>query len=209
MSPPVEQTVSSAATIGSDFWNVPNRITMLRFVLSVVLFVFLSFDYYLVSFVLFLIAAGTDWVDGYWARKYGQVTTLGRILDPFVDKIVICGTFILLGALHDRGSGVWAWMAVVIVGRELLVTALRSFLEQQGTDFSASLSGKIKMVLQCCAAATSLFVLFYGQAYGGPEKSVPGWMETLLVASVWAAMLSTIQSGIGYILVALRLLRQG
>ena len=92
---------------------------------------------------MFVVAAGTDWLDGYWARKYGQVTNLGRILDPFVDKIIICGTFIFLAAVPD--SGVQAWMAVVIVGRELLVTALRSYLEGEGADFSASMSGKLKM----------------------------------------------------------------
>ncbi len=100
-------------------------------------------------------AAGTDWLDGYWARKYGQVTTLGRILDPFVDKIIICGTFIFLAAVPD--SGVAAWMAVVIVGRELLVTALRSYLEGEGADFSAIMSGKLKMVLQCVAVLVSLY----------------------------------------------------
>ncbi len=202
-----EQSVRPTRSIGNDFWNVPNQLTTLRFILSVVLFAFLSLEFYLTSLVLFIIAAGTDWIDGYWARKYGQVTTLGRILDPFVDKIIICGTFILLGSIQR--SGVWAWMAVVIVGRELLVTALRSFLEQQGTDFSANLSGKVKMVLQCFAAGTSLFVLHYAQHFNGPEQAVPDWMRYLLTASVWAAVLSTIQSGIGYIVVALRLLRQG
>jgi CDP-diacylglycerol--glycerol-3-phosphate 3-phosphatidyltransferase len=209
MSPHTEQPVRSAGSIGADFWNVPNQITTLRFILSVVLFAFLSLEFYFTSLILFIIAAGTDWIDGYWARKYGQVTMLGRILDPFVDKIIICGTFILLGSLQHRGSGVWSWMAVVIVGRELLVTALRSFLEQQGTDFSANLSGKFKMVLQCFAAGTSLFVLHYAQHFNGPEQAVPDWMRYLLTASVWVAVISTVQSGIGYIVVALRLLRQG
>ena len=195
-------------SIGSDFWNVPNQLTTLRFVLSIVLFAFLSCGWFLTSMVLFMIAAGTDWIDGYWARKYGQVTMLGRILDPFVDKIIICGTFILLGSW--LGSGVSAWMAVVIVGRELLVTALRSFLETHGTDFSAKLSGKLKMVLQCFAAATSLFVLWYGGAAPeSPAHDIPTWMHYLLVGSVWAAVISTVQSGIVYVIVALRMLRQG
>ena len=102
--------------------------------------------------MLFAIAAGTDWVDGYWARRYGQVTQLGRILDPFADKIIICGTFIFLAAVppsgdaDDSASEVTAWMAVVVVAREMLVTALRSFFEEHGADFSAKWSGKWKMV---------------------------------------------------------------
>ena len=116
-------------------FNVPNQLTVLRLVLSLALFVLIAFQYYLASFFVFVVAASTDWIDGYWARKYGQVTTLGRILDPFVDKIIVCGTFIFLGAVP--GSGIAAWMAVLIVGRELLVTALRSFLEGEGADFSA------------------------------------------------------------------------
>ena len=103
--------------------NVPNQLTVSRLLLSIALFVLIGLEYYLASFFVFAVAAGTDWLDGYWARKYGQVTTLGRILDPFVDKIIVCGTFIFLAAVP--GSGVAAWMAVLIVGRELLVTALR------------------------------------------------------------------------------------
>ena len=102
--------------------------------LALVLFVFLALECYLTSFVLFIIAAGTDWLDGYWARRYGQVTQLGRVLDPFADKLIVCGTFIFLAAVPltaegNSASGITAWMTVVIVGRELLVTALRTFVE--------------------------------------------------------------------------------
>ena len=88
--------------------------------------------------MLFIIAAGTDWLDGYYARKYSQVTTLGRILDPFADKVIICGTFIFLAAdpiMVREQWGLRAWMVVVIVGRELLVTVLRSFIEDRGMRF--------------------------------------------------------------------------
>ena len=92
------------------------------------LFVLIAFEYYLAGDrACSSSPPSTDWLDGYWARKYGQVTTLGRILDPFVDKIIICGTFIFLAAVPGSRR-VAAWMAVVVVGRELLVTALRSFL---------------------------------------------------------------------------------
>jgi CDP-diacylglycerol---glycerol-3-phosphate 3-phosphatidyltransferase len=146
------------------------------------------------------VAAGTDWIDGFYARRYNQVTTLGRILDPFVDKIIICGTFIFLAGIKD--SGLTSAMAVVVVGRELLVTALRSFLEQQGADFSATLSGKLKMVLQCIAAAVSLYRLSYGAV------APPDWLNETLVISVWSAVALTVVSGVAYVFAAIRLLRQ-
>ncbi len=80
-------------------WNVPNILTVARLVLSIFCFVCFAFESYLPALIFFVIAAGTDWVDGFWARRYGQVTQLGRILDPFADKIVICGTFIFLAAV--------------------------------------------------------------------------------------------------------------
>src|SRR6187200_707666 len=110
-------------------WNVPNILTVARLVLSVICFIVFPFEWYLAALILFTIAAGTDWVDGFWARRYGQVTQLGRILDPFADKIIICGTFTFLAAVPptvtgDSASEITAWMAVIVIARELLVTAL-------------------------------------------------------------------------------------
>ncbi|MEC7696407.1 MAG: CDP-alcohol phosphatidyltransferase family protein, partial [Planctomycetota bacterium] len=112
--------------------NIPNLLTAIRVLLSILLFLFIGIAQtettetsqqttcYWIALILFAIAAGTDWVDGYWARKYGQVTVVGRIFDPFADKVIICGTFIfLVGSPHSQ---VAPWMAVVIMGRELLVT---------------------------------------------------------------------------------------
>lgn len=205
---------ASAAVV----FNVPNQLTTLRFVLSVVLFVIIERQQYLAAMYVFIVAAGTDWLDGYWARKYGQVTTLGRIFDPFVDKIIICGTFIFLAAIP--GSGLVAWMAVVVVGREMLVTALRGYIEQHGGDFSASMSGKLKMVFQCAAAALSLYSLTWPTAVPAPQYgpfysllpvdvwSRPEWLVWSLAAAVWLAVASTIYSGVGYIFAAVRILRR-
>ncbi|NLF09376.1 MAG: CDP-diacylglycerol--glycerol-3-phosphate 3-phosphatidyltransferase [Pirellulaceae bacterium] len=187
-------------------FNLPNQLTALRLLLSLVLFFFIATGWYITSLVLFIIAAGTDWLDGYYARKYDQVTTLGRILDPFADKVIICGTFILLAAIPRMiAMGLWglqAWMVVIIVGRELLVTTLRSFIEQQGGDFSAKMSGKLKMVLQCVAAGVCLFFLSYETA------DAPTWCLWLMAASVWAAILLTVYSGGVYVAAAARLLRK-
>lgn len=182
--------------------NVPNQLTIARLVLALILFVFLSLDSYRASLVVFILAAGTDWLDGFWARKYGQITVLGRILDPFADKMVVCGTFVFLAAVPL--SGVRAWMAVVIVGRELLVTALRSFLEERGEDFSASVAGKWKMVLQCLAICFSLYLLSYGDLI----HTASPWLTKGLFVLIWGVLFMTVYSGAGYIVAALKLLRK-
>ncbi len=187
-------TASSAATL-----NLPNQITILRLVLSIAVFILIPFRWYIPALVLFVLAAATDWLDGYLARKHNLVTKLGRILDPFVDKFLICGTFIFLAADMPK-SGIHAWMAVVVVARELLVTVLRSFFEGEGIDFSAKMAGKLKMVFQCAAVVASLLALSYGDA-------APSWITWSLVVLVWLAVLSTIYSGLGYVVHASRLLR--
>lgn len=200
-------------------WNVPNILTTSRLILSVVCFIFLSIDWYLTSLVLFVIAAGTDWVDGYWARKYGQVTKLGRILDPFADKIIICGAFTFLAAvppvfsksgLDSSASEIWGWMAVLVLAREMLVTALRGFFEEHGTDFSAKWSGKWKMVLQCAAVALSLWRLWYYDfntntlAWAETPSTLSTWLLRLVV---WGAIVLTVYSGWVYVQRALSLLK--
>ena len=216
-------SVSAAARSPSatnTVWNVPNQLTIARLVLSILCFIVLAFHWYLPALVLFVMAAGTDWVDGYWARRYGQVTKLGRILDPFADKIIICGTFTLLAAvppvfsktgLNASSSEIWAWMAVVVVARELLVTALRGFFEEQGTDFSAKWSGKWKMVFQCAAAAISLWRLWYydfnveNQVWTIEPSSAVTWTLRLMV---WVAIVMTIYSGWVYVQRAIDLVRK-
>jgi CDP-diacylglycerol--glycerol-3-phosphate 3-phosphatidyltransferase len=183
--------------------NVPNALTLARLLLSIVVFVLVPLGHYFPALLVFIVACSTDWVDGYWARRFNQVTQLGRIFDPFVDKIIVCGLFVFLAS--EKGSGITAWMAVVVVARELLVTALRGFIEQSGSDFSAKMAGKLKMVFQCLAGGFGLGALMYA------NETVPGWLVTilppawfqiLLPVTVWLAVLSTIYSGLQYIVVA-------
>lgn len=201
-------------TPSASVLNVPNIATISRIVLSIVLFFFLAYGWYQTSFVLFIVTAVTDWFDGYWARKYQQVTQLGRVLDPFADKLFICGVFIFLAAVPRLAdgtapSGVVAWMAVLLVGRELLVTTLRTFVEQGGGDFSAKWIGKVKMLLQCVAACWSIVQLSYLNAGGTAWlETPPAWMSYGLVGVVWGTLLITVYSGWTYVraaIVALRL----
>ncbi|GAB6166113.1 hypothetical protein JCM19992_21130 [Thermostilla marina] len=192
-----------------DMNNLPNRLTMARILLSIALFGVLSFPgqvAYLVGLVLFLLAAGTDWLDGYFARKLGLVTTLGRILDPFADKLIISGTFIFLAAsprMLETAFGLHPWIVVVIVGRELLITVIRSFMEQQGVDFSANWPGKIKMALQCVVVVVAMVYLSFVEAAPGE----PVWLWWALVVSTYAALVSTVYSGAIYVVAAAKHLK--
>jgi len=200
-------TKPARRSLGKAF-NLPNQLTSLRLLLSLVLFGLISAEWYISAFVLFLIAVGTDWLDGYYARKYNQITTLGRILDPFADKVVVCGTFIFLlttQGMREDWRLLQAWMVVVLVGRELLVTALRSFLEERGSDFSANLSGKLKMVLQCVAAGSALVYLHCLQSV---DHLAPRWVYWFTVVSIWAAVVLTVYSGVIYVWIAYKLLKQ-
>lgn len=188
----------------NTIFNVPNVLTTARFVLSIVVFVLIPLQLYLAAMIIFIIAAATDWIDGWWARKYQQATKLGRIFDPFVDKIIICGTFIYLAA--EVGSGITPWMAVVVVGREMLVTAIRGFIEQQGGDFSAQMAGKLKMVFQCAAAVASLVALRHLHATESVGMPLPAWLYWTLHLSVWLALILTVYSGLEYIVAAARML---
>ncbi|MGA2258498.1 MAG: CDP-diacylglycerol--glycerol-3-phosphate 3-phosphatidyltransferase [Thermoguttaceae bacterium] len=199
-------------SLGKAF-NLPNQLTSLRLLLSVVLFGLISTEHYIAAFVLFLIAVGTDWLDGYYARKFNQITTLGRILDPFADKVIVCGTFIFIlvaPGMRETPWGLRAWMVVVLVGRELLVTALRSFLEERGSDFSANMSGKLKMVLQCVAAGSALVYLHYPQIIVDQlaRSTAPEWVYWFTIISIWSAVVLTVYSGVIYVWIAYKLLKQ-
>ena len=188
--------------LATSNWNVPNALTMARIALSLLLFGLLECQCYVAGLVLFLVAAGTDWVDGWWARKYNQCTVFGRIMDPFADKLVVCGTLIYLAAIPEVTrvpGGLAVWMVVVIIARELLITTLRAFLEQQGRDFSAKMAGKLKMWLQCIAIpACLLWVILSRQT----EPLSPDWLYWLMVVSVWGTLLLTIYSGLLYVVAA-------
>ncbi len=181
--------------------NVPNLITISRLILAIVLFGLIDYDgYWRTAAAVFLIAAGTDFLDGYIARKYGLVTTLGRIMDPFADKIIICGAFVFL--LGKTASGVNAWMVIIVIGREMFVTSLRGFLEQHGMDFSATMSGKLKMVLQCAAVLASLLSL------SSEFRETFTWVDGVRDGLLWAAVAITVYSGAIYLHRASVMIRQ-
>src|SRR6516162_1815710 len=135
-------------------FNLPNQLTAGRLVLGIILFVLIEHEEWIWSMAVFALAAFTDWLDGYIARLQGLTSTLGRNLDPLVDKVVVCGAYIFL--ISHPESGLKPWMVVMVVAREFIITGLRAFLENLGASFGAEILGKIKMVLQCAA----LFAIF-------------------------------------------------
>ncbi|NDC54946.1 MAG: CDP-diacylglycerol--glycerol-3-phosphate 3-phosphatidyltransferase [Planctomycetia bacterium] len=179
-------------------WTVPNVLSGLRLVVAVGCFVAIERGAFPWALGLFLTAALTDWVDGWWARTFDQISRLGRIFDPLVDKVLVCGAFVLLAGRGGE-SAIAPWMAVVVVVRELVVTAVRAEMERLGHDFSAGLSGKLKMVLQCAAVVLELAARTWpGADCGGPATR---WLAT---GTAWAAVAATAWSGAEYLVVAAR-----
>ena len=146
--------------------NLPNALTILRiFFVPLLVVVLLTREPNVViwgvpipfvvwGILILLTAAATDWADGYFARRRGQETTLGILLDPIADKLLISAAFISLvemGLIH-------AWMVVIIIGREFIVNGLRSIASAEGFTIQASALGKTKMVLQVVAACAVILV---------------------------------------------------
>jgi len=124
-------------------FNLANQLTAARLVLAFVLFGLIALQAWLWCVVVFAAAAVTDWLDGYLARKQGLTSALGRVFDPLVDKVLICGAYIFLLGVPDERAGLQPWMVTVVVARELIITGLRSFMENRNVSFGADCLGKL------------------------------------------------------------------
>jgi CDP-diacylglycerol--glycerol-3-phosphate 3-phosphatidyltransferase len=183
--------------------NLPNYITMARIFSVPILIWILSSSYFhnahgqkeIVASAVFILASITDGLDGYLARKRGQVTTLGMLLDPLADKLMIAGAFITL--VQIAPEMVPAWIAVVIIGREFLVSGLRSIAAQEGFTIEASDLGKLKMVVQIVAVVAAIlahrwyeWVWFHGRFVLG--------VHLVAVMAVWFMTAVSLISAIDY-----------
>ena len=169
----------------SKVFNVPNILTLLRILLVPILVVVLLTKFEgkeVVGLVLFLTAALTDFLDGFIARRRGQVTRLGKLLDPAADKILTSAAFISLVELGRAP----AWIVVTIIAREFAISTLRSVAASQGVVIAASWSGKLKTVSQ--VVAISLLIIY--------EQLGP-WQEVGRYALL-AALVLSVYSGIEY-----------
>jgi CDP-diacylglycerol--glycerol-3-phosphate 3-phosphatidyltransferase len=183
-------------------FNLPNQLTAGRFVLALVLFGLIAVQAWLWCLVVFAAAAFTDWLDGYLARKQNLTSTLGRILDPLVDKVLLCGTFIFLLPVGGPGGWLVPWMVTIVVARELVITGLRGYLESLGARFGADWLGKLKMGLQC-AAVVAIFVTLLRPAWLGSLAAPCEWLRDGLI---YAMLLATLLSGLQYVWKAVLLL---
>ena len=188
--------------MASTFWNVPNTLSLSRLPLAVVLFACIAHELWLVGLVVFLVAAITDWLDGWWARRFQQFTAIGRSLDPLTDKVLVCGTFIYL--IPVPSSHIMPWMVTVIIARELLITGLRGIVEATGKKFGADWFGKLKTVLQM----TVLIGILLLQTLRGQEwlMDVIPTLEYIYLVLLGAMIFATIGSGVQYTIKAVKLL---
>ena len=211
--------------------HIPNFVTSLRLLLAAVFFIMLSAYQYegrgdptflLVATALYAVALFTDFLDGYLARRWAVESTFGRIVDPFVDKILVLGSFtffagknfIIPASAEQAASdpmvvktitGVAPWVVILLLGRELLVTSLRGISESKGHHFGAAMSGKVKMVIQ---SITIMVILIY--------VDFRGWLleldwelhaRVLRDVCIWATVIVTVLSGYTYVRRAMHLYR--
>ena len=165
--------------------NLPNRLTLLRVIMVPFFIVFYLKSYFLISFVLFVLASLTDLLDGHIARKRNLISNFGKIMDPLADKILVYSAFCLM---VENGL-VPAWMLIVILVREFAVSGMRTVAASEGIVVAADLSGKIKTVLQMIAVPMLILT-------GVILSDI--WF-TLSMAMLWASLIMTVYSGIQYI----------
>ncbi|MDF1853088.1 MAG: CDP-diacylglycerol--glycerol-3-phosphate 3-phosphatidyltransferase [Verrucomicrobiales bacterium] len=183
--------------------NVPNQLTVARLFLSFVFVALLSLEDLPYSktaaLVVFVIASITDFLDGYLARKHGLITNFGKLMDPLADKVLMCAGFVLLTRLEL----IPAWIVVVILAREFLVTGLRLLASAEGVVLAAESLGKYKTIFQIVTVIYFLLYLAAGEAllrflepvfnafYFGPDH--------LGLLLIWISLILTVWSGWSYV----------
>lgn len=204
--------------------SLPNALTLSRLVIAAAFFATMSLTLRMgphvdralwgnTAVALFMIAAATDILDGYLARRWQVVSVFGRIMDPFVDKVLVLGAFVFLASPRfaevdptndDRftmATGVASWMVVTILARELLVTSIRGVIEGMGISFAAESIGKWKMMLQCLTIPVALGVAV------NEGLLAQRWACMTRDLLVWSTVVVTAWSCVPYLLRASVLLR--
>jgi CDP-diacylglycerol--glycerol-3-phosphate 3-phosphatidyltransferase len=177
--------------------NLPNYITLARiFSIPVLIWVLSSSRFNstngereLLACFVFIAASLTDAIDGYLARRRSQVTTIGMLLDPVADKLLIAAAFVTLVQFNPRV--VTAWMVVIIIGREFLVTGLRSIAASEGFTIQASDLGKLKMFIQIFAVVAAIIDHHWTYFLGLP-------VHPIAVVSIWVMVVLSLWSAADY-----------
>ena len=194
--------------------HLPNLLTILRLVLAGAFFAALNAFRYPdanavwanIAIAVFILAAITDSLDGYFARKWDAVSTFGRLMDPFCDKVLVLGAFIYLagprfvvppwveaGDFYTMATAVYPWMVAVILARELLVTGIRGLVESMGVSFGAKWSGKAKMILQSVSIPIIIFLAVNCRPSENP------WAMWICHVLVYVTLAITVWSGLPYV----------
>ena len=182
--------------------NLPNRITLVRILLiPVVIFFYLSQSFLpcgkLLAAIIFVAACLTDFLDGYYARKLNLVTTIGKFMDTIADKLLVISALVLVICDGTIPAPWGAIFAIVIIARELLVSALRQLAASKNVIIAADMWGKVKANFQY--VALTLYMIF---GYFIHIAVLPGWAMTTLEVLCWVSMIatvfSTVMSGIHY-----------
>ena len=196
--------------------NLPNAITISRLILTAIFVMAVGFPGtagFAVALAAFSVAAATDWLDGYLARKLGLVTPLGKLLDPLADKILVCAAFVYFSAQPPAGYHAPVWVTCVIIAREFLVTGLRQIAVEAGQVLAADRLGKWKTTFQLTYCITGLVWLTFSSL---ENPALPGrWLRDLatpggwlMQLSLWGAVALTLISGGNYVWSSRKLLIQ-
>ncbi|MBK5253533.1 MAG: CDP-diacylglycerol--glycerol-3-phosphate 3-phosphatidyltransferase [Peptostreptococcaceae bacterium] len=166
--------------------NLPNKLTVARVIAVPFFIIAFLMNWYLVAFVIFIVASFTDLLDGKIARARGLVTNFGKIMDPLADKILVYSAF----CLFVESGIVPGWMLTIILAREFAVAGMRTVAASEGIVVAAGMSGKIKTVLQMITVP----ILILGS----------GYFESILMpignVVLWASLIATVYSGAEYII---------
>ena len=174
--------------------NTANKLTMMRiFLIPVFLIVlYLEFPFHMwIALAVFVLASVTDFIDGYVARNYNQITDFGKFMDPLADKLLVCSALICLVELKELP----AWMVIVIISREFIISGFRLVASDNGVVIAASYWGKFKTTFQMIAVV--LLIL------GIPSLSM------VTTAVVWIALVLTVISLVDYIAKNVNVLKEG
>lgn len=195
-----------------DGWNAPpNLVTFSRIILVIVFLVLYvkagawgvdNVAMRWAAAVIFIIAACTDKLDGWMARKYNQVTELGKLMDPIADKLLICGTLIVAAAFNEFGNQILGWVVTALfLIREIGITVMRFFvIDTGGKVIAASQAGKYKTLAQCIGLAMLMLPMW--KLAGDSLQPTPLWMTvyyTITYALIYLALILCLYSGGEYL----------
>jgi CDP-diacylglycerol--glycerol-3-phosphate 3-phosphatidyltransferase len=194
----------SAAAV-NPIYNIPNILTLLRIAAIPVLVVLLISPSREAGFwaaALFAVASITDWLDGYLARRMGIVTVFGKFLDPIADKLIVMAALIMIIPFNRAP----AWMVLVIMGREIIITGLRGLASTEGIVIPASNLGKFKTIFQIVAILGLLLHYDYRWFFAIDHPLLVVNMHNIGIFYLWIATIITIWSGIDYLAKFIRII---